>query len=195
MAAPPVPTAEEWAFASRYTLKNSKAYRHTWAQHVRSQMGTAVEGPDQGLVRFRVEISPDGNVASLQTLWSTSPEAERRARAAVAAMPRWPATPTGQPLVFERTIAFTPDGVDGPPVYRDDCLPDPPVFRNPYAWNGNPETAGQLRGPSLGLPPSSPQDPQDLADCLKQLPPDSVEAVVAEDRRLMERWNFGGKSR
>ena len=53
MAAPPAPTAEEWAFASRYTLKNSKAYRYTWGQQVRSMMGTAVEGPDQGMVRFR----------------------------------------------------------------------------------------------------------------------------------------------
>ena len=28
-AAPSAPTAEEWAFASKYTLKNSKGYRHS----------------------------------------------------------------------------------------------------------------------------------------------------------------------
>ena len=79
MAAPPAPTAEEWAFAGRYTLKNSKAYRYTWGQQVRSMMGAAVEGPDQGTVRFRVEIAPDGSLARLETLWSTSPVAERLA--------------------------------------------------------------------------------------------------------------------
>ncbi|WP_204313935.1 hypothetical protein, partial [Raoultella planticola] len=66
-------------------------------------MGTAVEGPDQGMVRFRVEIAPDGSLAKLDTLWSTSPVAERLARQAIATMPRWPATPTGKPLVFEKT--------------------------------------------------------------------------------------------
>lgn len=90
-AAPPPPTAEAWAFASSYTPRNGKAYRHSWAQQVRSQMGTAVEGPDQGAVRFRVEITPNGTLARLDTVWSTSPVAERLARDAMAAMPRWPA--------------------------------------------------------------------------------------------------------
>ncbi|WP_201503213.1 hypothetical protein, partial [Escherichia coli] len=117
MAAPPAPTAEEWAFAGRYTLKNSKAYRYTWGQQVRSMMGTAVEGPDQGMVRFRVEIAPDGSLAKLDTLWSTSPVAERLARQAIATMPRWPATPTGKPLVFEKTISFSPFASDDPPLY------------------------------------------------------------------------------
>ena len=58
MAAPPPPSAEEWAFAAKYTLKNSKGYRYSWGQQVRSLMGTALEGPDQGLVRFRIEIAP-----------------------------------------------------------------------------------------------------------------------------------------
>ena len=44
--------------ASTYTLKNSKRYRNAWAQQVRSMMGTAVEGPDQGVVRFAIEIAP-----------------------------------------------------------------------------------------------------------------------------------------
>ena len=52
MEAPSAPTAEEWSFASKYTLKNSKGYRHSFGQQVRSMMGTAVEGPDQGQVRF-----------------------------------------------------------------------------------------------------------------------------------------------
>jgi hypothetical protein len=59
MNAPPAPTAQEWAVAGQYTLKNSKRYRYTWGQQVRSMMGTAIEGPDQGMVRFRVEIRPD----------------------------------------------------------------------------------------------------------------------------------------
>ena len=136
MAAPPAPTAAEWAFASTYKLKNSKGYRYTWGQQVRSMMGTAVEGPDQGLVRFRVEIAPDGSLTRLETLWSTSPVAERLARQAIGNMPRWPSTPTGKPLIFEKTISFAPFASDGPPLYKDDCLPDPPVFSNPFAWDG-----------------------------------------------------------
>ena len=63
MAAPSAPTTEEWAFAGRYTLKNSKAYRYTWGQQVRSMMGTAVEGLDQGIGRFLVGIAPLGAVS------------------------------------------------------------------------------------------------------------------------------------
>jgi len=119
MAEEPAPTAEEWTFASTYKLKNSKGYRHTWGQQVRSMMGTAVEGPDQGMVRLRIEIAPDGSLTRLETLWSTSAVAERLARQAIGTMPRWPTTPTGKP-----------------PLYKDDCLPDPPVFSNPFAWDG-----------------------------------------------------------
>ena len=184
MPAPSAPTAEEWAFAARYTLKNSKGYRHSWGQQVRSMMGTAVEGPDQGVVRFRVEIAADGTLARLQTLWSTSERAEQLARQAVEAMPPLPPTPTGQPLVFERTIAFTPYAVDGPPSYQNDCKPDPPVFRNPFVWDG--------RSPAVRQAPEARQtlDPQALEDCLRQLPQDSVEAQMARDQRLMERWRW-----
>lgn len=182
MAAPPAPSAEEWAFASRYTLKNSKAYRHTWGRQVRSMMGTAVEGPEQGMVRFRVEIAPDGSLARLDTLWSTSQTAERLARRAVESMPRWPPTPTGQPLVFEKTIAFTPFATDDPPLYKDDCLPDPPAFSNPFAWDGR-----SAREPARPAQAAKP-DAAALADCLRQLPPDSIEAESARDRRLMEQW-------
>lgn len=182
-AAPSAPTAEEWAVASRYALKNGKAYRYTWGRQVRSMMGTAVDGPDQGWVRLRVEIAPDGRLARLDTLWTTSPVAERLARQAIEAMPGWPPTPNGQPLVFERTIAFTPFGSDAPPLYKDDCLPDPPVFRNPFAWDGK-----SARKPVVPPQPAERPDPQALEDCLKQLPQDSIEAEEAHDRRLLEQW-------
>jgi hypothetical protein len=148
-AAPPAPAAEEWASASRYKRKNGKACRCTWGRQVRSMMGTAVEGPEQGMVRFRVGIAPDGTLAKLETLWTTSALVERLARQAVQAMPRWPGTPTGQPLVFEKTIAFTPFASDVPPLYKDDGLPDPPAFKNPFARDGRsaPEPARpQARG-------------------------------------------------
>jgi hypothetical protein len=184
MAAPPAPTAEEWAFASTYKLKNSKGYRHTWGQQVRSMMGTAVEGPDQGMVRFRIEIAPDGSLTRLETLWSTSDVAERLARQAIGGMPHWPPTPTGKPLIFEKTISFSPFASDDPPLYKDDCLPDPPAFNNPFAWDGKsaraPVHAKQIEQP----------DPLALEDCLKQLPQDSIEAESARDRRLMEQWDF-----
>lgn len=190
MAAPPAPTAEEWAFASTYQLKNSKGYRYTWGQQVRSMMGTAVEGPDQGMVRFRVEIAPDGSLVRLDTLWSTSAAAERLARQAVSSVPRWPPTATGRPLIFEKTISFTPFASDGPPLYKDDCLPDPPMLGNPFAWDGK-----SARGPASAEPVEKP-DPQALEDCLKQLPKDSIEAESARDRRLMDQWGWGsGKAR
>ncbi len=184
-AAPPAPTPEEWAFASRYTLKNSKAYRHTWGQQVRSMMGTAVEGPDQGAVRFRVEIAPDGRLARLDTLWTTSPAAERRARQAIEAMPAGRATPTGQPLIFERTLVFSAFANDDPPLYKDDCKPDPPSFSNRFAWDGRSPRPTFKPGPE---PPAEAPDPQALADCLKQLPKDSIDAEQAHDRRLLEQW-------
>jgi hypothetical protein len=123
------------------------------------------------MVRFRVEIAPDGTLAKLETLWTTSALVERRARQAVQAMPRWPGTPASQPLVFEKTIAFTPFASDVPPLYKDDGLPDPPAFKNPFARDGR-----------------SAPDPRALADCLKQLPQDSIEAATAHDALLLERW-------
>jgi hypothetical protein len=184
MAAPPAPTAQEWAFASTYKLKNSKGYRHTWGQQVRSMLGTAGEGPDQGMVRFRIEIAPDGSLTRLETLWSTSPVAERLARQAIGSMPQWPPTPTGRPLIFEKTISFSPFASDGPPLYKDDCLPDPPVFSNPFAWDGK-----SARAQVLPKPIEKP-DLQALEDCLKQLPQDSIEAESARDRRVMDQWDF-----
>jgi len=184
LAAPSAPSAEEWAFAAKYTNKNSKGYRYNWGQQVRSLMGTAVEGPDQGVVRFRVEIAPDGSLAQLVTLWTTSKVAEQLARKAVESMPPLPPTPTGKPLIFEKTISFTPYASDGPPSYRDDCLPDPPPFRNPFAWDGK---SSQVRSEP---PKTEKLDPQALEECLRQLPKDSIEAEMARDQRAMERWGW-----
>lgn len=185
MDAPAAPTAEEWAQAGRYTLKNSKRYRHAWGQHVRSLMGTAVEGPEQGIVRFRVEIAPDGTLVRLQTLWSTSAAVEARARQAIETLPALPPTPNGEPLVFERTVAFQAFDSSGPPLYKDDCLPDPPAFGNPFAWDG--------KTPWVQKPtrPPPPPDPGAVADCLRQLTPDSIEAESADDRRQLEQWGSG----
>ncbi len=184
MAAPPPPSAEDWAFAAKYTNKNSKGYRYSWGQQVRSMMGTAIEGPDQGVVRFRVEIAPDGTLAKLETLWTTSAVAEQLARRAIETMPPLPATPTGKPLIFEKTISFTPYANDGPPSYRDDCIPDPPAFRNPFAWDG--------RSPQMRADPPKAEklDPQAMEECLRQLPRDSIEAETARDQRAMERWGW-----
>ncbi len=181
--APAAPTAQEWALASTYTLKNSKRYRYNWGQQVRSMMGTAVEGPDQGVVRFRVHIGPNGRLVKLQTLWSTSPKAERLARQAMGRMPPLPPTPTGKPLVFEQTISFQPFATDGPPIYKNDCDPAPPGFRNPFAGNG----PGAPRRAAAPAPADKP-DAQALADCRKQLPQDSIEAESAHAQRQLEQW-------
>jgi hypothetical protein len=188
-AVPPPPTAEEWALAGRYTLKNSKAYRHSWGQQVRHLMGAASDGPEQGQVRFRVEIAPSGALVRLQTLWATSPSVEQRARQAIAALTRWPAPPTGQPLVFERTIVFSASATEGPPLYADDCKPEPPAFRNPFAWDGRAAPA------PAAAKPAEPADPTSLEDCLRQLPRDSIDAELARDRRLLERWGWSSPPR
>ena len=184
MDAPPAPTAEEWTLASTYTLKNSKRYRHTWGQQVRSMMGTAVEGPDQGVVRFRIEIAPNGSLVRLDTLWSTSAKAEQLARQAMESMPPLPPTPTGEPLVFEKTISFQPFDSDVPPIYKDDCIPDPPAYRNPFAWDGK---SPQVRAEPVAASGKA-LDPQALAECLKQLTPDSMEAEAAHNQRQLEQW-------
>lgn len=184
MAAPSTPTSEEWSFASKYTNKNSKGYRYYWGQHVRSLMGAVIEGPDQGFVQFRVEIAPDGSLTKLDTIWTTSVVAEQLARKAIETMPPLPPTPTGKPLIFEKTISFTPFASDGPPIYKDDCLPDPPAFHNPFAWDGK---SPQIRV----MPPKIEKlDPQAMEECLRQLPNDSIEAETARDKREMERWGW-----
>lgn len=183
MAAPPAPTAEEWALAAKYTPRNSKRYRYNWGQQVRSMMGTAVEGPDQGIVRFRVEIAPDGKLASLETLWSTSPRAEQLAREAIRQMPPLPPTPTGKPLFFEQTISFQPFDAGWPPIYKHDCLPEPPKFRNPFVWDGR-----SPRGAAAPAPQAQALDPAALEECLRNLPQDSVEAEGADAERQLKQW-------
>ncbi len=186
MAAPPAPTAEEWALASTYTLKNSKRYRYSWGPQVRSMMGTAVEGERQGLVRFRIEIAPNGRLARADVLWSTSELVEKLALQAIRAMPPLPPTPTptGKPLVFEKTIAFLPFETGWPPIYKNDCLPDPPVFRNRFAWNG-----------------ASPTHPEnavtsDSAAAETECPdtgPDSIEAEEKDMERQFKEWGSVGE--
>jgi len=184
-AAPSAPTVEEWAFASKYTLKNSKGYRHSWGKQVRSMMGTAVEGADQGQVRFRIEIAPNGSIIQVDTLWKTSDKAEQLARKAITSMPALPPTPTGKPLIFERTISFTPYATNDVPIYRDDCQPDAPAFNNPFAWDGkSPQEIKQNK-------PSEKLSAEALAECLKQLPQDSVEGVAAHNQRQFEQWRSG----
>jgi len=182
MDAPSAPTAEEWSFASKYTLKNSKGYRHSFGQQVRSMMGTAIEGPDQGQVRFRIEIAPNGSVTKIETLWKTSDKAEQLARKAITSMPPLPPTPTGKPLIFERTISFTPFATNDVPIYRDDCLPDTPAFINPFAWDGKSQQEIKKSKPTEQLSPEA------LAECLKQLPQDSIEGVTAHDQRQLDQW-------
>lgn len=182
MDAPPAPSAQEWAQAATYTLKNAKRYRHNWGQHLRSLMGTAHEGPEQGAVRFRIEIAPGGQLERLDTIWSTSPSVEARARAAVQQMPPLPPTPTGQPLVFEKTIVFDPWTAEAPPLYKNDCEPDPPQHGNRFTWDGrSPQVvAEQAMAEKL--------DPAAYAECLKQLPQDSIEAEAAHDERQQKQW-------
>lgn len=183
--APETPTKEEWEFASKYTLKNSKGYRHSFGQQVRSMMGTAVEGPDQGHVRFRIEIAPNGTVAKVETLWKTSDKAEQLARKAIKSMTALPPTPTRTPLIFERTISFTPFATNDAPVYRDDCLPDTPAFSNPFAWDGKAPQEIKRNKPAEKLSPEA------LAECLKQLPQDSIEGITAESQRQLDVWSSG----
>ena len=180
--APLAPSAEDWAMASTYKLKNGKRYRYNWGLQLRSLMGTAVEGENNGVVRFKVTIAPDGHLAQLDTLWATSPATERLARAAIERMPPLPPTPTGEPLVFERTIAFDPWTDEMPPLYKDDCLPDPPQRGNPYVWDGrSPQTPVVQAAPE-------PLDPEAYAECLKQLPQDTIEAEAASNQRQLEQW-------
>jgi hypothetical protein len=186
MAAPPPPTAEEWEMASTYTLKNSKRYRYNWGQQVRSMMGTVVEGPQQGLVRFRIEIAPDGKIAKVETLWSTSEVAEKLARQAIGSLPMLPPTPTGRPLVFEQTIAYEPFETGWPPIYKYDCLPDPPKFHNPFVWDGSSPQIDSRVAP-INVSPSS--KPSIDGGCPNDAQPDSIEAEAADIKRQFDQWS------
>jgi hypothetical protein len=181
LPAPSAPTAEEWKLASTYTPRNAKRYRYNWGQQVRSMMGTAVEGPGQGVVRFRIEIAPDGKIASVEELWSTSELASKLARKAIQNMPLLPPTPTGKPLIFEQTISFLPYETGWPPSYKLDCLPEPEAFKNPFAWKGgSPLKAVEYRHrppPPEGCPPDSTAD--------------TIEEEEQSFERQMNQWRWG----
>jgi hypothetical protein len=181
MAAPPAPTAEEWQLASTYTLKNSKRYRHNWGQQLRSMMGTAIAGERQGLVRFQIEIAPDGKLARADVLWSTSDLVEKIALEAIRAMPPLPPTPTGKPLIFEKTIALLPFETGWPPIYKYDCLPGPQAFKNPFSWNGSsPQRVPEPRN----VAPDHGDVPTECPDA----PADSIEAEEKDMERQFKEW-------
>jgi TonB family protein len=182
MAAPPPPSAEEWKLASTYTLKNGKRYQHAWGQQVRSMMGTAVAGPDQGQVRFRITINPNGTLAQVEELWSTSAKASDLARKAIQGMSPLPPTPSGKPLVFEKTISFLPYETGWPPSYKYDCLPDPPTFKNPFVWDG---TSPQQP------PPPEPEREARSPDCHPSDITGTFEEEAAELKRQIERNRWG----
>ena len=185
MPAPPPPTQEEWKLAATYTLRNSKRYRYNWGQLVRSKMGTAMEGPDQGQVRFRIEIAPDGKIARVETLWATSPQAEKLALNAIQSLPPLPPTPTGKPLVFEQTISFEPFETGWAPSYKLDCLPEPQAFHNPFAWDGStPQQASQEQRGRTHRPPPP-------ADCIFDSTADSIEQEDADMKRQLDQWRWG----
>lgn len=180
MPAPPAPTAEEWALASTYTLRNGKRYRSAWGQQVRSMMGTAVEGPDQGMVRFRIEIAPNGKIARVEELWSTSEVATKLALKAIENMPPLPPTPNGKPLIFEQTISFMPYETGWPPSYKLDCLPEPAAFKNQFAWDGK----SAPRKVEYQHRPPPPED------CPPDSTEDTIEAEEASFKRQMDQWRW-----
>lgn len=181
MDAPPAPSAEEWQKASTYTLKNSKRYRHNWGQQVRSMMGRSVEGPDQGMVRFHIEIAANGQLAKLETLWSTSEVAEKLARKAIENMPPLPPIPTGKPLIFQKTISFQPVDDGWPPIYKYDCLPDPPTFKNPFAWDGKSAPVAVQQKVADGSKQKMPTDCPASEE-------DTIEAEAGDMKRQFEIW-------
>lgn len=185
MVAPAAPTAQEWQLASTYTLKNSKRYRYNWGQQVRSMMGTAVEGVRQGMVRIHVEIAPNGKFARVDVLWSTSEYVEKRVLQVIHAMPPLPATPTGKPLIFEKTIAFVPFETGWPPIYKNDCLPDPATFQNPFAWNGTSQQHAPQANPGSTI--ASSRNATTQPEC-PDAGPDSIDAEEKDMERQFRKW-------
>ena len=145
-------------------------------------MGTAVEGPDQGAVRFRIEIAPDGKIAKVEELWSTSEVVSKLAREAIRNLPPLPPIPTGKPLTFEQTISFQPYETGWPPSYKLDCLPEPLPFNNPFAWNGSPS-------PPSGLAPAHRPPPPE--GCPPDSTADTIEEEERELKRQIDQWRWG----
>ncbi|MBS3997061.1 MAG: hypothetical protein KGZ67_06930 [Hydrogenophaga sp.] len=122
---------------------------------------------------------PGGQLARLDTWWTTSASVEQRARRAVEQLPPLPPTPNGKPLVFEKTIVFDAFTLEAPPLYKNDCEPDPPQHGNRFVWDG--------RSPQTATAAESRAEPLDLAayaECLRQLPPDEA----ADNERQQTQW-------
>jgi hypothetical protein len=190
--APSAPTAEEWKLAANYTLKNSKRYRYDWGLQVKSMMGTAVAGPQQGLVRFHVEIAPDGKIAKIEELWATSKSAEELAWKAIRSLPPLPPTPTGKPLVFETTIAFEPFDTGWPPNYKLDSLPDTPSFHNPFAQDAEASQAASQDQPESA--PSSAKAKSQSGSGSNSTS-DTTDSVDTEDADMNRQLDVWGRSR
>ena len=71
---------------------------------------------------------------------------------------------------------------DAPPLYKNDCEPDPVQHGNRFVWDG--------RSPQVVAEQAVAQklDPAAYAECLKQLPQDSIEAEAASDERQQKQW-------
>ena len=151
-------------------------------------MGTAVEGPEQGMVRFRIEIAPDGTLAQATELWSTSKTASERAWQAIKSLPPLPPTPTGKSLIFERTISFMPYETGWPPSYTLDCLPDPPAFKNPFAWDG---TSPQVPVQRPTVQETTTETDDEQVKCVTDSTAATIEQEEGEMKRQTEIWRWG----
>jgi beta-xylosidase len=122
-------------------------------------------------------------------LWSTSDEVEKLALQAIRAMPPLPPTPNGKPLVFEKTIAFLPFETGWPPIYKNDCLPDPQSFKNPFAWNGSSsQRASQADAESASTADRAAQT-NECPDAVS----DSIEAEERDMDRQFKEWGSLGE--
>ena len=79
----------------------------------------------------------------------------------------------------EVELAFT---ADAPPLYKYDCEPDPVQHGNRFVWDGRSPQAVAEQAVAQKL------DPVAYAECLKQLPQDSIEAEAASDERQQKQW-------
>jgi hypothetical protein len=100
-------------------------------------------------------------------------------------MPPLPPTPTGKPLIFEKTISFLPYETGWPPTYKYDCLPDHPSSGNPFAWDGKSPQNKQVRAVK---PPVTEEELQAQRECVKNATPDSLDAYSGNMQRQFEQW-------
>ncbi len=157
------------------------------------QLGTAGaqhDGDGGGRAATRPCAIPNRNsirckLAKIETLWSTSEVAEKLARHAMESLPPLPPTPTGQPLVFEQTIAFVPYESGWPPIYKYDCFADAPTFKNPFVWNG---TSPQVDPPIVPRSAPPPTKAPNHVGCHNDAQPDSMEAETADIKRQFDFW-------